>query len=146
HEVGVDRAVADRIELDVARQHAVRLAVDLHVEQGRVESGLVDLATEFLGLHRDQGRGFMVPIDHPGNAAGAAGRAGRPLTGALPKLRAEAMDFRHRLLLSQSGRWPPGVPTRPTHRSKTHQSNKLETERSSLIRCIASAISGEMES
>src|SRR5579883_2355352 len=165
HEIDVERPVAHGMELHVARQHALLAAVQLDVQQPCEETGLVDFAVELAGIDGDQHRRLLVAVEHTGHTTVATGGPGGPLSGPVPRLSAEGNQFSHLLLLSGSGdaaplpnagapaagnaglqgcRAPPMVPAYGGR--KTPQSNRLETERSSLIRRIASAISGAIES
>ena len=64
HEIDMDRDVPDRIELEVARDHAVLRAVDLEVVKRGQEVARVDSLAQLLVIERDGERGFVVAVDH----------------------------------------------------------------------------------
>src|SRR5664279_535550 len=62
-EVDMDWTVADRIELHIARKHAVLLAADLDIEQMRQETFDLELTAQKFGFQRDGNGGLFVAID-----------------------------------------------------------------------------------
>src|SRR5436305_104643 len=104
------------------------------------------------GAFGDRNRRLLVAINDRRDASSAPHRPGRALAGALARLGGEAQNLGHRLVtpLSNTSRptteaaGPAIAPTRG--RRASTQPNRLETERSSLMRRIASAISGAIVS
>ncbi len=81
HEIDMQRRVADRMVLHVARQRAQRRAVESEVDEAGEEAGPREHPRQFARLEGDQDRLLAVAIDDAGNAAGAARRPGGALAG-----------------------------------------------------------------
>src|SRR5262249_43559883 len=71
HEVYMDREVAHGIEMEVARNHAMLLALELDVVNRGEEAAGQDALAQFPVFHGDRQRGLVVAIDHSGNSPGA---------------------------------------------------------------------------
>src|SRR5439155_20787985 len=126
----------------LARQGALSRPVDLQINQMREKAGLRHRAAQFARLEADRHRLLLVAIDDRRDASGAPHRPGRALAGALARLGGEAQDFGHRLVTPLSNMSRPtteaaGPVIAPTRsRRASTQPNRLETERSSLMRKI----------
>ena len=55
HEIHMDRHVLDGVELEVARDDAFALALDLDVEDGGQEAPGTDAQAQLIGVERDGG-------------------------------------------------------------------------------------------
>src|SRR5829696_9016571 len=93
--IHMDRRVANRIELVVARDHAVLDALDLEIVQGGEEVSRIDALPDVGAIERDRQRRFAVTIDHARHAAGTTLRPGGPLAGLRTRRRFEFLDGRH---------------------------------------------------
>src|SRR5215211_3514164 len=93
--IHMDRRVANRIELVVARDHAVLDALDLEIVQSGEEVSRIDALPDVGAIERDCQRGFAVTIDHARHAAGTTLRPGGPLAGLRTRRRFEFLDGRH---------------------------------------------------
>ena len=102
HEIRMDRAIGHGIELHVARQHPVGVAADLEVEQRGVEALLVELAVDFPRIEGDQHGALLVAVDNAGDVAFASRRAGGPLSGPVPLVSGNGVNFGHWSLLRWS--------------------------------------------
>ena len=92
HEVDVDRDILHRIELIVARDHPVLLAVDLDVVQRRQEVAGIDFVADVDVIDSDGERGFVGSVDHGRGTALATNCPGGPLAGLRAQRR---LDFLH---------------------------------------------------
>ena len=79
HEVDMEREVAHRIEMEVARNHAVLLALEIDVVNRGQEPAGQDALAQFGIVDRDGDGGLVVAIDHSGNSPGATLCPGGPL-------------------------------------------------------------------
>src|SRR5262249_12151602 len=71
HEVDVDRKILHRIEMEVARNHAVLLALEIDVEQCGEESARQNTLAPFAVVYQYRHLGLVVAIDHSGPFPGA---------------------------------------------------------------------------
>src|SRR5215467_11694393 len=94
-EVDMDRHVAHRIDLEVARDRAVLLAVDLDVADAGEEAARIDAVLELVVVDRDAERGLVVAVDHARHAAFATHGPGGPLAGPWTRRRLQFIDGRH---------------------------------------------------
>ena len=81
HEVDMQRQIADRVELEIARDDAVLHAVDLDVVNGGEKMPGIDALAQIGVIERDRQRRLAVAIDDSGYAAGATFCPGGPLAG-----------------------------------------------------------------
>ena len=136
-EVDVQRHVGHRVELYLARQDPMAFAVDLDLQKRGEKARLYDLLIQSMRIERDRRRLLVVAVNYPGHAAGASRCPRTALADPLPGL------GQHRCAI--------------THRSTPRtvvdylgnagsQSNRLDTDRDSAIRRIASDSSGAMVS
>jgi hypothetical protein len=116
HEVDMQRQVADGIELEIARDHAVVHAVDFHVVNGREKMACIDALAQIGVIQRDWQRRLAVAIDDSGYAAGTTFGPGGPLACPRTRRRLNQIDGRHDMILVLSPvsqreipRQPPGV-------------------------------------
>ena len=151
HKVDMQRRVGCRMALHVARQGAVDDTVDRDIDQGREKTAVGQRARQFARLQADQHRLLVVAIDDAGDAPRAPRSPGGSLSGARARLGAEGGDLGHssapprieagsRYGLTLANASPDALAL--LIGGFETQSNRLETDRSSLIRWIASAISG----
>src|SRR3546814_2457381 len=119
----MDLLVAHLIELHVAGQHALGLAVDLHVEQDGEKAALVQQLGQQPLLDGDQVGILFGAVDHAGHPPGATRCPGWPLPGPFPRLRGKLNDVRHCPTPSQVKRTRhPAVSPRSPTRSEEHTS------------------------
>ncbi len=102
HEVHVDRLIGDRIELQIARQHPMGLAVDFDLVNAAEEARRVDLFPELDGIDGDHHRILFVAIDDTRHTALAACCTGCPLTCPIPRFGGETRNVGHFQLLGCS--------------------------------------------
>ena len=81
-EVDMNRKILERIELEIARDDAGLLAVDVEIEHGGQEAAGIDAAADFDGIDRDRGSRLVLAIDGARHAAGTAFGAGWAFAGA----------------------------------------------------------------
>ena len=137
HEVDMDREVLDRIEVEVARNHAVLLAVEVDIDQRGQEPAGEDTLAQFAIINRDRERGLLVAIDHSGHFPGATLSPGGPLAALRTCGRLQFLDGRHNVkslfLQKLMGRKaahgarrskPPGVRGLRTWRAFTRKTRK----------------------
>ncbi|MGY4598614.1 hypothetical protein ACVWXL_006360 [Bradyrhizobium sp. GM22.5] len=137
HEVDVDREVLDRIEVVVARNHAVLVAFEVDVDQRGQEPAGEDARAQFAIVHRDGQRGLVVAVDHSGHSPGATLSPGGPLAALRTCGRLQFLDGRHNVkslfLQKLMGRnaahgirrsKPPGVRGLRTWRAFTRKTRK----------------------
>ena len=96
-EIHVQRQVAHRIELEIARNDAVLGAVDLDVVNGGQEVPGIDALAQLVMVERDGQRRLVVAIDDAGHAAGATLGPGGPLAAPRTRHRLDLLDGRHDL-------------------------------------------------
>ena len=94
-EVEMQRLVRHRIDLHVARQDIVALAVDVDRQSVIEETLAVHDALDRLGLDRDHHRGLLVAVDHGGNESIATAGTGAPFAGPVPLLRDDLCRLCH---------------------------------------------------
>ena len=87
--------VAHRIELEIARDHAVLGAVDVDIVDAGQELAGEDALAQFGMVERDGERGLVVTVDDAGYAALATHCPGGPLAGPRPRRRLDFFDGRH---------------------------------------------------
>src|SRR5690606_19512111 len=85
-EIDMDRPVGDRIELHVAGQNPLRLAVEFDVQQAGEEVALLQFLQQVTAFHRDQFRGLLFTVDDPRHATLQSRCAGGPLAGPSSRL------------------------------------------------------------
>ena len=71
HEVDMNRKIAHGIEMEVARNHAVLLALKIDVVDRGEEPAGQDALAQFDIVDRDRRGGLVVAIDHSGHSPGA---------------------------------------------------------------------------
>ena len=99
HEIHVQWVVADRIELEVARDDAVLLAVDLKViDRGQKPAG-IDLLPQVGVIERNGDGGLGIAVDHTWYSASATLRPGGPLACLRTRRRLDFLDGRHDSIL-----------------------------------------------
>ncbi len=103
-EVDMQRRVGYRVVLHLARQRAVRRAVDADLDNVVEEPGPRQNAGQLARLEADRHRLLVVAVDDCGDAPGAPRRARRALAGPRSRLGAEADHFGHFLSLLYPGR------------------------------------------
>src|SRR5260370_24787263 len=118
----MERRIGYRMVLDVARQGAVRRAVELNVDEGREKAGPGERAPQLARLEADQHRGLLVAVDDRRDASLAPCRPGRALAGALARLGVEAHDLGHRSVTPLSKTADGGRPAHPAARAPPHLS------------------------
>ena len=113
-EVDMDGAVGHRMLLQLARQDAMRLAVDGDFIQVGEETRAAQLALQFLRIEIDHQRRLIITIDHSRYIAVTTGSAGGPLTGPFAQRR---VDLQHVCHIENSLRMAkgqrPSQPLRP---------------------------------
>ena len=88
HEIDMDGTVADRVELDLARDHAGFLAGDVEHEEGGQEGAVLEMAFQIVAddlAHSGSGR--LAAIDDGRDETLLAGLVGRAFAGAGARLR-----------------------------------------------------------
>jgi hypothetical protein len=78
-EIDMDRTVADRVELEVARDGADLLAIDVDRGKGGEEATAMDPEVNVLAGKRDRDRGLLAAVDHGRNLTITTRRSGGPL-------------------------------------------------------------------
>ena len=94
-EIHVHRQVLHRIELEVARDHAVLLAVHVEMKQRGEEAPGVDALAQFGMVHEDHLRGLVLTVDHARHIAGATCSPSGPLAAFRTHRRLQFLDGRH---------------------------------------------------
>src|SRR5204863_9940564 len=89
--------VAQRIEMEVARNHAVLLALELDVVKRGGEAAGQDALAQVAVVDRDGHRGLVVAVDHSGNSPGATLCPGGPLAALRTRGRLQFLDGRRRV-------------------------------------------------
>src|SRR5262249_9788018 len=95
HEIDMDRYVPHRIDLEIARNHAMPGAVHVHIVKARQELARIDALAQFRMVERDVERGLIISIDDTGHAARATYGPGGPLAGPRTCRRVDLFDGRH---------------------------------------------------
>jgi hypothetical protein len=113
-EIDMDRVVAHRVDLEVARDGAVLLAVDLDVADAGEEAARIDAVLELIEVERDRERGLVVAVDHARHTAFTTHGPGGPLACPRTRRRFQFIDGRHCWILRIFRCWnvrgvPPGV-------------------------------------
>jgi hypothetical protein len=93
----MQREVTHRIEVEVARNHAVLLALEIDVVNRGQEAAGQDALAQFLVVDRNGHGGLVVAIDHSGNSPGATLCPGGPLAALRTRGRLQFLDGRHRV-------------------------------------------------
>src|SRR5205085_7346906 len=97
HEIDMKRKIAHRVEMEVARDHAVLLALEIDVVN-RGEKPPRQNALAKLGIvDRDGHGGLVVAIDHSGHSPGATLCPCGPLAARRTCGRLQFLDRRHLL-------------------------------------------------
>ena len=94
-EVDVHRRVGDRVELVVARQHALLAALDVDLEDRGQELTRIDELVEVFEVDRDRLGRLAAAIDDSRNAAFATNGAGGPLANPAARHGRELLDRCH---------------------------------------------------
>ena len=151
--------VGDGMELDLAGQHPIALAIDLEIQQPVGEAALFELVAELASVDGNVDRLSLAAIDHGRDAARAARGAGGTSARLLAQFRGQN-DYvghcrhplfpaasHHRACSSSGATSVRGLRAARARRYRPApaQSKRLETERSSLMRRIASAIRGAID-
>src|ERR1700730_18656579 len=97
HEIHMERKIAHRIEMEVARNHAVLLALDIDVVNRGQEPAGLDAQAQFDVVDRNGHGGLVVAIDHSGNSPGATLCPCGPLAACRTSGRLQFLDGRHLL-------------------------------------------------
>src|SRR5690349_19734172 len=120
HEIHMQRHIAHRIELEIARDDAVLFAIHLDLMDGREEAARIDALAQIGIIERNRQRRLAVAIDNSGYAAGATLGPGGPLACPRACRRLDLIDGRHRMYprlkpcnAKEIPRQPPGVPVMP---------------------------------
>src|ERR1700730_15271924 len=105
HEIHMDRHVADRIELEIARDDALRGAVDVDIVDAGQKLARIDALAQLGMVQRDVERGLIVAVDDAGHPALATYRPRGPLACPRTCRRLDVLDGRHcRIPLLFAGR------------------------------------------
>ena len=91
----MQRDVRHRMQLDVARQHAFGLAVDLDVIQTGEKTAAHVFACHVAHVQRQHDGVFFVAVNHGGNLAFATHGTGGPLAGPFPHCGRKRFYFSH---------------------------------------------------
>ena len=112
-EIDVQRPVADRVELIVARDGADLLAGDVDRRDGREEAAAVDLEIHVAVGEIDRYRGLLAAIDDGRDQTLTTDGTGGPLAHLFANRRRELVTSAHRTTPFQAvSRVPPGVSAR----------------------------------
>ena len=95
HEIDMQRAVAHRIELEIARDHAVLGAVDLDLENAGEKPAAENALVQLVLIERNAERRLIVAIDHARHAAFATHGARGSFAGLRPGHSLQFIDPRH---------------------------------------------------
>src|SRR5262249_9979969 len=95
HEVDVDREVAHRIELEVARDHAMLRAIQFEFVDAGEKSARVNLLPQVGVIEGNVERRLAVAINDARHAAFATHSPSGPLTGPRARRRLDLFDGRH---------------------------------------------------
>src|SRR5438309_2097467 len=93
----MDREIAHRIEMEVARDHAVLLALEIDVVNRGEEPAGQDARPQFSILDRNGRGGLVVAVYHSRHSAGATLCPCGPLAACRTRGRLQFLDGRHRL-------------------------------------------------
>src|SRR6185312_3259505 len=104
HEIDMQRIVADRIELEVARDHAVLLSVELEIVDRGQEPPGIDPLPQVVVVERNGDGGLGIAVDHTWYSASATLRPGGPLACLRTRRRLDFLDGRHDSVLRVSAR------------------------------------------
>ena len=94
-EVDMHRQVLDRVELEVARDHAMLRAVDIEIVERGEEAPGIDALAQFVMVEQDHHRGLVLAVDHARHSAGATRSPGGPLAAFRTRRRFHFQDGRH---------------------------------------------------
>src|SRR5262249_54111300 len=94
-EIDVDRQILDRIELEIAWNHAMLGAVHIELVDRGEEAPGTDPLLELGMIDRDGEGGLVVAVDHARHAAVATHGPGGPLAGLRARYRLHFLDVRH---------------------------------------------------
>src|SRR5579862_5465383 len=88
----MDREILNGVELEVARDNALALAVDIDVEDGREETPGADAQADLLGVQRNCSSGGAGSVDDGGCTALTTHGSCGPLAAIRPRL---SLDLLH---------------------------------------------------
>src|SRR5271169_819343 len=91
----MDREIAHRIEMEVARNHAVLLALQIDVINRGQKPASQNALTQVGIVDRNGYGGLVVAIDHSGHSPGATLCPGGPLAALRTRGRLQFLDGRH---------------------------------------------------
>src|ERR1700750_3041219 len=94
-EVHMQREILDRIEREIAWDHAVLLAVQIDIEQGGEEVARKDALTDGLVVDRDRNGRLVVTVYFCRHAASTTFSPSGPLAGLRTSGRLQFLDGRH---------------------------------------------------
>ncbi|MNV68043.1 hypothetical protein D3C71_1608730 [compost metagenome] len=94
-EVDVDRLIHDDVELVIARDHLVDGAIDVEVEDVRLEATGIDELQRVLIGHGNGDGGLLVTIDNSGNTSLTTHFASGPLAHSVTRLCLEHFGLSH---------------------------------------------------
>src|SRR5579863_3009358 len=94
HEIDVNREITHRIEMEVARNHAVLLALEINVVNRGQEPACENTLAQFAVVDRNGHGGLVVAIDHSGYSPGATLGPGGPLAALRTRRRLQFLDGR----------------------------------------------------
>ena len=94
-EIHMHRQILDRVELEVARDHAVLGAVHIEIVKRGEEAPGIDALAQFVMVERDHQRGFVLSVDHARHSAGTTCSPGGPLAAFRTCRRFQFLDGRH---------------------------------------------------
>src|SRR6267154_5244734 len=95
HEIDMERKIAHRIKLEVARNHAVLVALEIDVVNRGEKPPRQDALTQLGIVDRNGEGGLVVAIDHSGHSAGATLCPCGPLAACRTSGRLQFLDGRH---------------------------------------------------
>src|SRR6202035_1601011 len=95
HEIDMDRKIAHRIEMEVARNYAVLLALQIEVVNRGEEPAGQDALAQLGIIDRNGDGGLVVAIDHSGHSPGATLCPCGPLAACRTCGRLQFLDGRH---------------------------------------------------
>src|SRR5882672_590626 len=95
HEIHMDRKIAHRIEMEVARNHAVLLALEIDVVNRGEKTACQDALAQLGVVDRNGHGGLVIAIDHSGYSPGATLCPCGPLAACRTCGRLQFLDGRH---------------------------------------------------
>ena len=97
HEIDMDREVAHRIQMEVARDHAMLAAFQIDIVNRREKPPRQNALAQVSIIDRNRNRGLVVSIDHSRHSAGATLCPCGPLAACRTRGRLQFLDGRHLL-------------------------------------------------